>query len=462
MRSSEGELRVPVRLSKNLTKRRFRAFSIAVLVVGFALFGCARGPIKKPHQSLRLTDIGLVSEDDLGFSGFRESLEGNIQALEKNKSFEMQFGPYRIPRAEYLRSLKKVHETLLQDEARSDVTFSLTRQFLQDHFQYLEVYGQREWGEIFMTSYFEPIIPGSATRTEKFSQPLYGVPRDMVFVRVYDFAEKFPQLLARPDLLREKKFQEGLRGRLVETKSPQLPQILPYYSRAEIDSSESPLSKVAQVIAWVDPVDAFFLQIQGSGRVLFESHKDSQQARRKNKKGAKPNSVTEVRVIYAGQNGHQYEAIGQYLFDVIPREKMSMQAIEAHLRGLSPLERQQILNKNPSYVFFEKSERRAVTYFGTEAQAGRTIATDAQYFPKGALAFLQFEKPVFENENSIDPVSRKKVSRFVFDQDTGGAIKGPGRVDLFWGSGSEAKQHSGVIRNHGRLYYLLPKFAISR
>jgi membrane-bound lytic murein transglycosylase A len=108
-------------------------------------------------------------------------------------------------------------------------------------------------------------------------------------------------------------------------------------------------------------------------------------------------------------------------------------------------------------VFFRPLERHGVTALGTEVVAGRTIATDTSFFPKGALAFLQFEKPVFNSPGDTEPASWLPTSRFVLDQDTGGAIRGPHRVDLFWGRGPEAKQAAGVMKNKGRLVYFVPK-----
>jgi membrane-bound lytic murein transglycosylase A len=94
---------------------------------------------------------------------------------------------------------------------------------------------------------------------------------------------------------------------------------------------------------------------------------------------------------------------------------------------------------------------------GNEVFAGRTIATDVRYFPKGALAFLQFRRPVFSAAVGDEVSNWQEVSRFVFDQDTGGAIRGGGRADLFWGSGAEAKRFAGVIKDdRARLYYLVP------
>jgi membrane-bound lytic murein transglycosylase A len=115
------------------------------------------------------------------------------------------------------------------------------------------------------------------------------------------------------------------------------------------------------------------------------------------------------------------------------------------------------MNQNPSYIFFQPLNEPAITYFGISAIAGRSIATDGRYFPKGALGFLEFEKPNFATPEDVEVKEWQKVRRFVFDHDRGGAIKGTGRLDLFWGRGPEAKQASGVIKHQGKLWYLKPK-----
>ena len=156
------------------------------------------------------------------------------------------------------------------------------------------------------------------------------------------------------------------------------------------------------------------------------------------------------------KNGYSYVAIGKFLLDQIPIEKMSLQSIETYLRSISKKEMQKILNKNPSYVFFRELDTKSITYLGTEVIPGRTIATDHGYFPKGALAFLEYEKPIFTKE-SVEPKEWVPSKRFVIDQDTGGAIRGPDRLDLYWGKGEKSKQVAGFMRNYGRLYYILPK-----
>ena len=126
---------------------------------------------------------------------------------------------------------------------------------------------------------------------------------------------------------------------------------------------------------------------------------------------------------------------------------------------MSPSDRDSILFKNPSYVFFSKSKDRAITSLGVPATPGRTIATDPRFAPKGALAFIEFSKPTFkEDYHSATSAPRFiPASRFVVDQDTGGAITGTNRVDLFWGRGDEAKRHAGVMQHRARLVYLVPR-----
>ena len=136
---------------------------------------------------------------------------------------------------------------------------------------------------------------------------------------------------------------------------------------------------------------------------------------------------------------------------------MSLQKIAAHLRSISPEEAQAIMNKNPSYVFFDVTKERTLSFQGTELEPGRTIASDQKFFPKGALAYLEYERPLFHDAAAGDVSEWQPGSRFVLDQDTGGAIRGPHRLDLYWGKGKEAGRVAGVMNRWGRLHYLVPK-----
>jgi len=254
----------------------------------------------------------------------------------------------------------------------------------------------------------------------------------MVVIKMGEFASRFPHWsMFNGEVIEQKSTSPILRGRLVKRT------VLPYFNREEIDSMGLIRNK-SNELAYADPIDVFVLQIQGSGVVQFSDG-------------------SRLRIGYAAQNGYPYVPIGRFLLGKIPKESMSMQAIENELRSMPFYEAQDLLNQNPSYVFFDVLDSDAVTSLGTPVRPGRTIATDRQYFPKGALAFLLFEKPVFANEAQMVPDSWSPASRFVMDQDTGGAIRGPGRLDLYWGRGKVARQSAGVIKNRGQLYYLIPK-----
>lgn len=415
--------------------------------------GCARAPIRSLDQAMRPVSETPALYDDMEFAGLAEALEKNILRLQEYRAVEteLQFGPVRINKEIYISSLAGLLQVL-----KDDPTGATFLAHLNSNFEFYEVYGQKNWGDVFVTSYYEPILKGSLTRTSQYTQPLYAEPKDLVKIRFTEFARVFPDLKPVQNIIIEKSRDGVLRGRLDDAN------VLPYYSREEIDT-QGVLNGQADVICYLDPVDAFFLQIQGSG--VIEIVKTKERAAKTKKRVAKgKESVVKskdhvvkegqtIRVGYAAQNGHPYRAVGQFLFDVIPKEEMTAQKIKDHLRSLSSWERQQILNKNPSYVFMKPADQSAVTFFGAEAVAGRTIATDSQYFPKGSLALLIFDKPTVES----NPMPTQRVTRFVLDQDIGGAIRGPGRVDLFWGRGDEAAQFSGVMRNSGRLYYILPK-----
>ncbi len=391
--------------------------------------GCARAPLKEPSEAFRLTD-SFETKDSLSKESLILALKQNIKQLEAQGREIYQMGPYQVPKTKLLESqseLLKVIESQGPEAAAS---------YIQNNFDFLEVYGQDHWSEVFVTSYFDPLIKGSLKATKTLSQPLYRLPPDLVTIQMDQFLERFPNLKVQA---REEQKGSGasLRGRLIaSSKTGEVPSIVPYYNRSEIDQSFLLKGKKLEIV-WVDPIDSFFLQIQGSGRVLLSTGK-------------------EIRVGYAGQNGYKYEPIGKFLKDKIPLEEITMHTIEDYLRTLTPEEIQNILNQNPSYVFFRELDTKSITYFGSEVVAGRTIATDHKFFPKGTLAFLQVDTPVFEG-SSNKPVRFEPKPRLVIDQDTGGAIRGGGRVDLYWGEGDEAKRNAGVMKQNGKLHYLIPK-----
>jgi membrane-bound lytic murein transglycosylase A len=214
-------------------------------------------------------------------------------------------------------------------------------------------------------------------------------------------------------------------------------KVVPYFSREEIETAGA-LAGKGYELAWVaDPVALFFLQIQGSGRIRLVNG-DS------------------LRVGYAASNGRAYRSIGGVLIErgVIPPEEMSMQAIRRYLVD-HPEETAEVLNTNASYVFFRKVEEGPRGSLSVPVTPGRSIATDSTLFPRGALAFIQCQKPIFARDGVI--TGWQPFGRYVLNQDTGGAIRGPARVDLFWGSGPFNQTAAGHLRHEGALYFLLLK-----
>ena len=393
-----------------------------ILLICLLGAGCARTELAQRAQSLRLVDQEDIPawHDDLPLDALIEALQAHREFLEGSRRFPtLQFGERVLTKEEYGLGLKHLIE-LLNSLSKRTAWQRIVRDF-----EFYEVYGRQEWGEVLVTSYFEPVIQGRYRRIPPYTQPLYKLPQDLVEVKL----SRWRHFEGMDDI------PSVLRGRLVKGE---LPKLIPYHSREEIDAPRSPLRGRKLEWCYVRPVDSFFLQIQGSGTVLLPGKKS-------------------LRLGYAGQNGHPYRSLGRYLLSVIPREEMTLQSIEAHLATLTPRRRQFLFNKNPSYVFFKELKQNALTYMGIPAAAGRTVATDARFFPKGALALLVFDKPVFSSPMATRPHFHRRVSRLVLDQDVGGAIKGGGRLDLFWGRGSSAKQHAGVVNGMGQLYYLAPR-----
>jgi membrane-bound lytic murein transglycosylase A len=214
-------------------------------------------------------------------------------------------------------------------------------------------------------------------------------------------------------------------------------KLVPYYSRAEIDTHGA-LSGRGLEIAWTkDPVDVFFLQIQGSGILQLPDGR-------------------RIQVGYAGQNGLPYRSIGRLLIDEgkIPPQEMSMQRLRRYLAE-HPQQRDQIMAYNESYVFFRFLSTGPLGSLEVPVTAGRSIATDSRLFPRGALAFVYSERPVLDTSGRL--LGWTPFLRFVLNQDTGGAIRGLQRVDLFFGADTQAAAQAGYMNSRGKLYFLTLK-----
>ena len=284
------------------------------------------------------------------------------------------------------------------------------RTFFENHFRPYRLSIEGNAGSGLITGYYEPLLNGSRQRTNRYRYPLYGVPNDLVAIELGD---------VHPELKGQR-----LRGRLEGRR------VVPYYTRAEIDSGSA--SRSAAVLFWVDdPIDLFFLQVQGSGQLRLDNGE-------------------RARVGFADQNGHPYRSIGRVLIErgELTMENASMQSIKAWARQ-NPDKLTEVLNHNARYVFFKELKADLpgpIGALGVPLSAGRSLAIDPRHVPLGAPVFL----------DTTWPNSKQPLQRLLMAQDTGGAIRGPGRGDYFWGFGEQAGAQAGRMRQPGRMWILVP------
>jgi membrane-bound lytic murein transglycosylase A len=316
-------------------------------------------------------------------------------------------------------TVKEVSDSLLAFEKLLDL-WDCRKCFAREvmaRFDLLPSSAGSDLSEVLFTGYYQPVIEGSLTPTERFRQPIYGKPDDLITAELVTLTPKMTT--------------ERIVGRAVGE------QFTSYYSRREIDEAGS-LQGRGLEIAWVeDPIELFFLHIQGSGIIRLPD------GRRLN-------------VGYTAQNGWPYRSIGRLLIDngKIPREEMSMQRLRRYLNE-NPKEREEIFAYNGSYVFFRILENGPLGSLEVPVTAGRSIATDARLFPKGALVWIHTEIPVLDSSGGL--AGWRPVARFVLNQDTGGAIRGLQRADLYFGTGEEPAALAGYMNRPGKIFFLALK-----
>jgi len=256
------------------------------------------------------------------------------------------------------------------------------------------------------TGYFEPLLEGSLEKSEAYPYPLYGVPKDLVHV---ELPATYKQRLGYP-----------LRGRFVNGT------IKPYFTREEI--SRNGLGEEEPICYVKDGVELFFLQVQGSGCIRLDDK-----------------SI--LYVGYGDQNGFPYVSIGQEMISkgMLTKEEVSLQSIRSYLYA-NPKQTDMILNSNPSYVFFQTKTHSASGALGLVLEPKRSVAVDKRNIPLGMPLFI----------STTDPLSNDKFERIVFAHDTGGAIKGEARIDIFYGSGEVARAKAGNMKNNLKLWMLIP------
>ena len=401
----------------NLKSERIHTTTIVLIIIFITvIFGCAPAS-KKPDRENVMEEISSWSfpdfSDDLGYDGLDHSISKSLAYLNKIPADrEFVFGQDRYTAGHLIASMQQFADFIEEQPTAEELN-----EFIQTNYRVYRSVGRDGWGEVLYTGYYEPHLRGSRSRTEEYQYPIYTRPDDLITIDLALFDEKYNG--------------QRIIGRITEET------VVPYHERSEIDT-DGALEGKAEVLAWVaDPVDVFFLQIQGSGKVYLDDG-------------------DVINVHYHTTNGQPYRSIGKLLIDEekITVEEMSMQKIREYLNN-HPEEMDGVFNYNPSYVFFKIEPDGPLGNINVKLTPGRSIALDRFIFPKGTLVFIQTEKPVVDSAGQIH--SWQPFSRFALNQDTGGAIRGPGRADLFWGNGPYAEIAAGHLKHTGELYFIVLK-----
>ncbi len=382
----------------------WRNIFLLIIIVAF-LSGCMRAVPKVSVKSLQsfspvvAADINFT--DDLDPASLELAIERSINYYEnagRNKVYRIAD---RLIGAQQLKETLTAFRTILR---KTDNTSDLNKKIAMV-FNVYRIAGTGDSNHSLFTGYYEPLLEGSLKHTEKFKYPLYRVP---------------------PDLIKN----ENNIGRMKDGK------FIPYYSRREIDVDGVLQGKNLELVWVADPVELYSLHIQGSGKIKLEDE-------------------TLLTVGYAQTNGRPFRSITKFMLEGGKIKSREASYRHVFLRGKEEKEMYDILSYNERYTFFRFLDKEPVGSLGEPVTPGRSIATDPDFFPEGALAFIRLRKPVFDTEGNVK--ERVSFSRFVLNQDKGSAIEGPGRVDLFCGFGSKAEYTAGTLKEKGELYLLLIK-----
>jgi len=385
--------------------------AVRVLVAVFAVLqllgGCAPSqpepPPLTPPSSLATPgqppELPVEAPDDHGVRSLRAAVAQSLRFLDAVPA-ERSLGrwPRRVTAQEVRASLAEFLDLL--DE--SPVTGGDWPHRVAERFDFFPapLRGRRQ--DVLFTGYYQPVIDASPVETAEYRYPVYREPHESRTRRA--------------------------RGKRA-----------PGYSRHDIDVLGK-LQGKGYEIAWLrDPVDRFFLHIQGSGLLRMTDG-------------------SEVPLNFAASNGRRYTSIGKVLIDrgELDRESMSMQRIRAWLAEY-PDEREALFARNERYIFFRLGEQGPLGSLGVPLTAGRSAATDHRVYPRGALLFVETRTPVVDEDGAL--AGWRPVGRFFLNQDTGAAIRGPARVDLYFGTGDAAGAEAGYMKSKGRLYLLMKRGA---
>ncbi len=380
---------------------------VVVLLIGFLLW------TSKPHK------LGIRKASFAQLPGWKATnTKKSFIAFQTSCKAFLKQNPEKLVGSEYMDL--QVKDWLPACNAAMAINADSkaeTQLFFQKWFTPVEFFDNRPVQGLF-TGYYMPLLQGSLTKTDEYNVPLYGLPKKLVTADLELFDTK----------LKNRK----IRGRVQNNK------LLPFYTREEINKGM--IAKFTPVIVWLNSsIDRSFLEIQGSGIIKLRDG-------------------SQLVVGYAGENGAAYTAIAKVLIDqgVMTRDNASMQHIRKYLEA-HPEQIDRVLNQNKSFVFFEiLRNKAALGTQGVPLTPGYSLAIDRKWVPLGAPVWLNTTRPDHKSDQ------QKIFQRLMVAQDTGGAIKGVVRGDVYWGAGERATHIAGKMKNPGHYWVLLPTPALVR
>ncbi|MBT3510866.1 MAG: hypothetical protein HN472_15125 [Nitrospina sp.] len=364
-----------------------------------------------------LVDLNGFS-DDLDLGSLEKAIENQLEAMfEQEPTTPVRLGTFTLTRSRLVETLEAFLKILKQDLTPEEFNKEVTEKF----FLYRVGKGKKGGQKMLFPGYYRPVIQASPERTSLYRYPIYKMPE-----RGFQQVEYKTGI----QLVGTHTGIEQVRKRDVDKKWRKL-------TREEIDRKGA-LQGQGLEVGWLkDDLERFFLHIQGSGVLEFPD--GSRQG-----------------VGYQGSNQYSYTGIGKLMIrdGVIKTSQGSMQGIKKYFLN-NPQDISKYLYQNKRYIFFTLNNEGPRGSGGGELVGGRSIATDKSIYPAGGLAFIRVKKPVLDENNKI--VRWQPISRFVVDQDTGSAIRGPGRADLYFGTGLKAGAKAGHYHERGEVYYLIKR-----
>ena len=355
-----------------------------------------KNALKKITNPAEIPDFSVACLD---MTDLRKAVSNSLSYLSKPSSKDF-FPVSGISHAKVVTSLNAFARLLDSGLSATELNKAIKQQF--------DVYmsiGCDDRGTVLFTGYYTPIFNGSFTRTERFRYPLYKAP---------------------PDLVKNSK------GEILGRRGPD-GSVTPYPARREIESSG--MLKGNELVWLSNPFEVYIAHVQGSAKIKLPDGKL-------------------ITIGYAANNGQEYKGIADSLINDgrIPADQISLAAMIDYFKK-NPSQIDIYINRNPRFVFFRQDVGEPMGSLNEPVIAKRSIATDKTIFPRAALTFISTKLPKLENDVAV----KRVYTGFALDQDTGGAIRAPGRCDVYMGQGDTAGKLAGQIRQEGRLYYLFLK-----